>query len=635
MIPVRASGLLRTFAEAGVLAEADVHVALRLARLGPEASEVVLLAAALAVRGVRTGSVCVALATVADEVVPLDDSPTEDGPGAAGSGSDSAHDGLADDPAAEDQAVQELPWPASWHQLEDSPLVAVGPDAAWRPLRLVDGLLYLDRYWQQEQRVRRELDERSRRPGPAVDLSRLDAAGEGPDRQRLAVAVAAGRWVSVLTGGPGTGKTTTVARLLQLLHDQPGPPPRTALAAPTGKAAARLQESVQQQAATLGLPADLTATTLHRLLGRRPDSRSRFRHDAAHRLPHDVVVVDESSMVSLTMMCRLLEALRPTARLVLVGDPDQLTPVEAGAVLSDLVHRPAPRDAAVGAGTDAGLPAGVDPRDTADLDVEERRQLRNGVVRLTVPHRFGAAIAELAEAVRVGDADRALELLHDGDESAPEGVALTAEWAGLQAEVTATAAALTAAAAAGDADGALELLATHRLLCAHRHGPYGVSHWNAQAARWSGAAVGRWAGEWPAGTPLLVTANDRDNDLSNGDTGVVVRTGEGLRAAFARAGAPRLVALSRLADAQPVHAMTVHRSQGSQYDAVTVLLPTRVSAILTRELLYTAVTRARRRVRVVGPDEAVRAAVERPVVRASGLRRVAGGALAGEPPSEG
>jgi exodeoxyribonuclease V alpha subunit len=577
VIPVRAEGLLREFAEAGVLAPADVHVALRLARLGGEQREPVLLAAALAVRGVRAGSVCVELATVAESVVPDEDAPPVD-----------------------------LAWPADWTALEDSPVVAVGVDAPWRPLRLVDGLLYLDRYWQQEQLVRRQLDERAARPAPAVDLAGLGALFDGPapDLQRLATAVAAGRWVSVITGGPGTGKTHTVARLLKVLLDQPGPPSRIALAAPTGKAAARLQESVLEQAAAIGLPLDLTASTLHRLLGWRPDSRSRFRHDAGNHLPYDVVVVDESSMVSLTMMARLLEAVRPTARLVLVGDPDQLTPVDAGAVLSDLVHRPAPDGAGVGL-PDAGP-------DGADLDEEESRQLRNGVVRLRVSQRYGPGIAGLAEAVRKGEADRVLELLDAGGE-----LTLEPDPAALEERIRAGAAELRAAAEAGDAERCLTLLGRHRLLCAHQRGPAGVSTWNDRVGRLIGAVPG----EWPHGAPLLITANDYENKLWNGDTGVVVRTPDGPRAAFLRGAGPVLVPLSRLSSVSPAHALTVHRSQGSQFEEVAVLLPPASSPLLTRELLYTAVTRASRSVRVVGSEESVRAAVGRQVVRASGLRR--------------
>jgi exodeoxyribonuclease V alpha subunit len=579
VIPVRADGLLRQFAEAGVLTAADVHVALRLARLGGEQREQVLLAAALAVRGVRAGSVCVELATVAESVV-----------------------------ADEDAAPVDVSWPQDWTALADSPVVAVGADAPWRPLRLVDGLLYLDRYWQQEQQVRRDLDERAARPAPTVDLGRLPTlfGGPAPDLQRLATAVAAGRWVSVITGGPGTGKTHTVARLLRLLLDQPGPPLRIALAAPTGKAAARLQESVLEQAPVVGLPLDLTAQTLHRLLGWRPGSSSRFRHDATNRLPFDVVVVDESSMVSLTLMARLLEALRPTARLVLVGDPDQLTSVDAGAVLSDLVHRPAP------AGATGDVPAET-AADTTGLDAEDRRQLRNGVVRLRVSQRYGPTIAGVAEAVRVGNADRVLELLDGG-----EGLALDQSTAALEEEVRVIAAEMRTAAESGDADRCLVLLGRHRLLCAHRHGRFGVSAWNDRIGRLTGAAPG----EWLPGLPLIVTANDYENKLWNGDTGVVVRTTDGPRAAFLRGDRPALVPLSRLSAVSPAHALTVHRSQGSQFEEVSILLPPATSPLLTRELLYTAVTRASSRVRVVGSEEAVRAAVDRQVVRASGLRRM-------------
>ena len=308
-------------------------------------------------------------------------------------------------------------------------------------------------------------------------------------------------------------------------------------------------------------------------------------------------------MVPLTMMARLLEAVPPTARLILVGDPDQLTPVEAGAVLSDLVHRPP-------SAPPPGLPAAV-REDLADLDDDDRRQLHNGVVRLRVATGYGAAIGALAEAVRTGDADRVLDLLDGGGAAVPG-----RRHRGAEAEAKEAGAALRSAATTGDAVRCLALQARHRLLCAHRHGPYGVSHWNEQISRWTGGAPG----EWRPGQPLIVTANDYENGLYNGDTGVVVRTPDGLRAAFPADPAPRLLPLSRLAAVSSANALTVHRSQGSQYEAVTILLPPAASPILTRELLYTAVTRAGRRVRVIATEDAVRAAVGRHLVRASGLR---------------
>ncbi|HET9443604.1 MAG TPA: AAA family ATPase, partial [Acidimicrobiales bacterium] len=384
-----ASGVLAAFNGAGVLDAADVHVALRLGALGGEADEAVLLGAALAVRALRLGHVCTDLAAVRDTV-------TSD--------------------LAGPEELQALPWPDGdgWgRRLAGSPVVAAGDaDPPTAPLRLVGRRLYLDRYWRQECEVAADLVARSRAPVPGVSapvldggLARLFGAAEvggGPDLQRLAAAVAVGRRVSVIGGGPGTGKTTTVARVLALLHDQAAaggsPPPRVALAAPTGKAAARLEEAVRGEAARIDVDEAtrdrllrLEGSTLHRLLGWRPDSRSRFRHHRGNRLPHDVVVVDETSMVSLSLMAKLVEAVRPSARLVLVGDPEQLASVEAGAVLGDIVG-----PAATGAAPAAGAPAG---------------SIGDCIVVLRRVHRYGGGIAELASAVQRGDADGAMAVL--------------------------------------------------------------------------------------------------------------------------------------------------------------------------------------------------------------------------------
>jgi exodeoxyribonuclease V alpha subunit len=460
----RAGGLLRTFNAAGVLAPADVHVALRLSTLGREKDERVLLAAALAVRAVRLGSVCVELSRLSDVSV--------------------------DEP---DVDVAALPWPAVADvdaALRASPLVNGPLVGALTPLRLVDtddgALLYLDRYWRQEQTVRTVLEAREATRPPAVDRARMAQLFDGPapDRQRIGAALAATRWTTVLAGGPGTGKTHTVARVLALLHE---PGLRVALAAPTGKAAARLEEAVREQAAGLGLP-DLPAMTLHRLLGWRPDSSSRFKHDAGNRLPYDVVVLDESSMVSLTMMARLLEALRPDTRLLLVGDPDQLTSVDAGAVLADVVARPGSPsvDPALAQLVAADLDATDDP-DEAALSDGERARLGAGVVRLSRGRRFGGAIAELAVAVRSGDADRALELLHAGDPRLSFTGADDVD--AVRADVTTASAAVTAAAAAGDVTGALAHLEDHRLLCAHRTARSGCT--SGIAGRGSGRRAAR------------------------------------------------------------------------------------------------------------------------------------------------
>ena len=363
---------------------------------------------------------------------------------------------------------------------------------------------------------------------------------------------------------------------------------RIALAAPTGKAAARLQEAVQLEVGKLA-PSDqealagLHATTLHRLLGSRPDTSARFRHHRGNRLPHDVIVVDETSMVSLTMMARLLEAVRPETRLVLVGDPDQLASVEAGAVLADLVD---------------GLGEGR-------------------IAALKTSHRFGKSIGTLATAIRVGDADKAVEVLRAGGEHI-EWIDTDDPRERLRNVLVRHAVALRTAAVLGDERAALQVLDDHRLLCAHRRGPFGVAYWNRQVERWLTEETGEpiWS-SWYAGRPVLATANDYGLGLYNGDTGVTVVRDGALRVVIGDA----TFATSRLADVETMHAMTIHKSQGSQADEVTVLLPQEESRLLTRELFYTAVTRAKERVRVVGSEAALRAAIERRAIRASGLAR--------------
>jgi exodeoxyribonuclease V alpha subunit len=496
--------------------------------------------------------------------------------------------------------VADLPWPdaEAWMTaVRASPLLGSPP-----VLRLLGDLLYLDRYWLEEEQV-------------CVDLLALSvsaAIGDTPaferlfppgyDEQRAAAEIALSQAVTVLTGGPGTGKTTTVARLLALLAGQAeragAARPRIALAAPTGKAAARLAEAVAAEVQQLE-PVDrarlagLQATTLHRLLGSRPDTSVRFKHNRGNRLPHDVIVVDETSMVSLTMMARLLEAVRPGTRLILVGDPDQLASVEAGAVLADLVE---------------GLRA--------------RRDVRVAVLR--TKHRFGESIGALAEAIRTGDADRAVELLRAGGQHI-EWIEPGGSADRLRTVLVSHALRMREAAVLGAAEVALRTLDEHRLLCAHREGPYGASHWNRQVQRWLAEETGQpMSLEWYAGRPLLVTANDYGLKVFNGDTGVVVAgqdgSRDGLRAVIAGATGPLFFATGRLADVETMHAMTIHKSQGSQAEEITVLMPPEDSRLLTRELFYTAVTRAKVKVRVVGSEAEVRAALGRRAVRASGLR---------------
>lgn len=565
-IATGAAGLLATFNRAGFLTSADVHTAQRVCTLsGVPDDGVVALAVAATVRAARQGSVCVDLAEVVTS-----------------------------------EGVEDLPWPdvADWTaQVAASELARIGV------LRFEGDLLYLDRFWREEGQVRDDLLLRLATPAPALDEDALAMTAarlfpEGYAEQRSAAVAAARQWTTVLTGGPGTGKTTTVAGLLALLAEQQDTQLRIALTAPTGKASARLQQAVEEaQAQARFTPVDrerlagVTASTLHRLLGWTPGSRTRFRHHRRNKLPHDVVVVDETSMVSLTMMARLLEAVRPDARLVLVGDADQLASVEAGAVLADLVQ---------------GLAA----------------RAPGAVTGLVTTHRFGESIGALADALRRGDGDAVLDVLTSGDDR----VALldpVEHHDVVRDRLVERALDVRRAAVAGGADAAIAAMDAHRLLCAHRDGPYGVAHWNRLTER---LLVDRaddptiWQ-EWYVGRPLLVTANDYGLGLFNGDTGVVVRRGDRLRAVIAGVGEHQELATSRLGAVETLHAMTIHKSQGSQVDEVTLLLPPEDSPLLTRELFYTAVTRAKERVHVVGTAASVAAAVHRRAQRATGLQR--------------
>ncbi len=624
-IATRPAAILEPFNHAGVLNPADVHTAATLCRLTGDERPEVLLAAALAVRAPQHGHVCVDLTSVAQTVTGVEDAPV---------------------------AVDDLDWPdpAVWRRLlEASPLVTVRPagtpkeidPTADRPLSLVADRLYLDRYWRYERRVAEVLHRRARRAQKAVDLAALRAAldrllppgDERPDRQRLAVATGALRSLTVIAGGPGTGKTHTVARLLALLYELSEDRwPHVALATPTGKAADRLTAALREAAETLDTNEavrnrlrKLEATTLHRLLGWHPGSHTRFRHNRDRKLPHGIVVVDETSMVSLSLMAKLLVALRPTSQLVLVGDPDQLESVEAGAVLADIVgpaegelRMSEPSRTVLAQATGEPLsrvaparPGGID--DTIVILGNVRR------------FRSDSGIARLASAIHAGETDAAVEVLRAG---APDlrwiEAAGDASWdSPIRARVVAATREVMQAATAGDASRALQAMDHLRILCAHRHGPVGVSAWVAQVERWLIHDLEDFDPTefWYVGRPVLVTHNDQRLRLYNGDIGVAVRHGEEVRVAFRRAQGLRTFGPSRLEHIETVHAMTIHKSQGSQFDHVVVVLPDETSPILTRELLYTAVTRAKQHVTIVGTETSLRHSIQRRVARASGLRQ--------------
>jgi len=519
-----------------------------------------------------------------------------------------------------------------------------------QPLVLDGERLYLRRYWRDETQVARAVRERAEATHPVdarlvrawLDKLFVAAPGAGqPDWQKLACAVALRGAVAIITGGPGTGKTYTVARLLALLFATApdAARQRVALAAPTGKAAARLKQSIDKALGELAdrvgaeLPLrELTARmgaarTLHSLLGARPDTRA-FAHHRGNPLDVDVLIVDEASMVHLEMMASLLDALPPGATLILLGDKDQLASVEAGAVLGDLCH-----DAQAG-NYDADTIAYVRAASGEAIPAEyagEGGALAQQTVMLRHSRRFGGPIGQLALAVNAGDRARAEEVLRaslDGVrwiEHAQPSQLLQLAHAGYAPYL-----ALLKGGAASDEDWVRQVLQsfeTFRILCAVRDGEWGVSGLNeAIEKRLEAGGLLRRGAEWYVGRPVMVTRNDYSTGVFNGDIGVTLpdpaRPGA-QRVYFLEGDKVRSVLATRLRNVETAFAMTVHKSQGSEFRHTVLALPREGNAILTRELVYTGITRASREFTLVTPSgEVLREAIASRTHRTSGLREL-------------
>lgn len=504
--------------------------------------------------------------------------------------------------------------------LRRSPLA--GRPGDYAPLIVDDaGRLYLARQWQDETRLLHALQALAADPQPLagdVDgvLGGLFPTAAAGDWQRLAAWLATRRRFMVISGGPGTGKTTTVVRLLAALAALSDRPLVMAMAAPTGKAAARLTESVRSARDALPV-ADAVrrqlpdkAQTLHRLLGLVPGT-AQPRHHAANPLPLDVLVVDEASMVDLTLMAQTVAALPRHARLILLGDRYQLASVEAGAVLGDICSQQAWTPA-----TAASLQAcGVTPPGAVDGDAV----LADSVVVLEKSHRFGehSGIGQLARAVNAGDAAAAQALLQDGRDDlawqahSPDAAHLLAlrqpYWQALDA--------------LGDSDDWAGLFAAFNqcmLLAAERHTVDEVNAAITAALQQRGRKAAD--SDWYPGRPVMVTRNDYSVGLFNGDIGLTVQRGERLRVIFPTTdGGWREVSPARLPEHDTVYAMTVHKSQGSEFGEVWLLLPAQPTATLTRALVYTAITRARQRFVLAGSLAVLQAGVQLAPLRQSGL----------------
>lgn len=658
--------LLTRWVERGWLRALDKAFVAFLHELAPDDDPLVLLAAALTSHQLGHGHVCLDLfETLKEPDFALSLPPEGD-----------VHGGAMLLPS---QLLGSLDG-AHWCKvLAASNLVALAADSRdhvrERPLVLSGKRLYLRRYWSYERRIDLSLRERltEHESTPNDLLQRLTGlfgparSGDVIDWQKLACALATRSAFSIVTGGPGTGKTTTVVRLLALLQApavEAGKPLRIRLAAPTGKAAARLTESISQQVRTLKVSQDIRdkipsdVTTVHRLLGSRPGTRH-FRHHAGNRLPLDVLVVDEASMIDLEMMANLLDALPAHARLVLLGDKDQLASVEAGAVLGDLC-----RDAEAGwysPQTRQWLEA-VSGESLQASGLQEDTQgahpLAQQVVMLRHSRRFGegSGIGQLArwvnqqqpeEARRLlsarshddvyclalkGEQDRALErLLLDGHGEKPQGYRhyLTV----LRNQRPPLDSPLEDSRWIDWARQVLQAFDAFQLLCAVRKGPWGVEGLNQRVTdALLRARLIDSDQQWYEGRPVLMTRNDYGLGLMNGDIGIALKLPEQeghetgkqvLRVAFPRndgQGGVRFVLPSRLNDVETVYAMTVHKSQGSEFAHTALILPDALNPVLTKELIYTGITRAKDWFTLIESRAGVfEEAVKRRVKRLSGL----------------
>lgn len=573
----------------GVLDQFDRYFVRTLQRLAPAAGPRTFVLAALARKAVGNGHVCLDLKRLlagAPEKSPF--------PPGGGESTPSLAELIA--------------------ELQESPLVSREGNLA--PLVLEGERLYLQRYWRYEEELGQEIRARATNPVPVQEdllaycLTQLFPGTEQDARQREACAGIFRERLGLITGGPGTGKTTLVAKYLALLllyaRVSGEPPPRILLLAPTGKAAARLTESLQKKRGEEPLAQELfaalptKAATIHRALGYRPENPTTFRHSRENPLACEVVVVDEASMIDAALMAKLFAAVPPAARLVLLGDQDQLASVEAGSILGDIC-------AAV---MESG--AGGNP-------------LARCLVRLTESFRFSpqAGIGALASAIHAGKAEEAVALARQGSAE----VCLLPPLG--QNDLDHPLAEMILAGyrpflEAADPFAALALFEHFRLLCAHRTGPMGVSFLNRYAEKvLSRHRLLEPNTPWYKGRPVLIQANSYPLRLFNGETGILWpgENGEGLKAFFFAEGREgvRSYSLRQLPAHETAFAMTIHKSQGSEFSRVALVLPGEDSALLSRELLYTGVSRARRQIILVGRSQEIAAAVGRRVERASGL----------------
>ncbi|OUR71589.1 exodeoxyribonuclease V subunit alpha [Methylophaga sp. 41_12_T18] len=491
----------------------------------------------------------------------------------------------------------------------------VGVDGDYKPLILDNnGQLYLYRHWQDEKSVANAILQRSQHielndsDALQADFAKWPSSVDGIDWQKVAVLMAMTRQFCVISGGPGTGKTTIVLRILQSLkHQHNGV--RIALAAPTGKAAARLQQSVAQ--------ADdngIQAKTLHRLLGITPDN-DQGRYNASRPLPFDVVVVDEASMIDISLMAKLLKALSAKARLILLGDSQQLASVESGAVLANLCQQQMIFDQTFSQQLQLLAGQTLDEQFVSDTG----SVLTNSVVQLQHSYRFAhdSVIGQLAKSVQTKNSDDIIadftQLKETVWQSADAANIATQIMAGYQAYFDTVMSSVSP-------EQCLQAFDQFRVLCALKQGPQSVTSVNNMIERHLNKQGWRSLQDFYHGRPIMVTRNDYRQQLFNGDIGIILYDPKRvLRAHFMIDNEVREIPIARLPAHETAYAMTVHKSQGSEFEQVCVLLPDEEATILTRELLYTALTRAKNQLMIMADESIIRSTVANQHTRETGL----------------
>lgn len=588
-----------------VFADIDLEFCRFLQRVDPKIDPEVLLAAALTSYAYRQGNICISIDRKSVQQI-LNDSQLS------------------------------YPEPETWlNKLAGAEVI--GRPGDYKPLILDESnRLYLHKLWNYEQVLAKNIIGRSKRESLEVDRGLLkngvdrlfDPNDDETDWQAVAAITSVHNNLTVISGGPGTGKTTTVLKILALIleqHAERSDDLSIALSAPTGKAAARLEESITSSLASLNTDEKIknkipvNGQTLHQLLGARRHS-STFRYNEDNPLPYDIVVVDEASMVDQALMSRLLKALLQDARLILIGDKDQLASVEAGSVLGSICAMDSNRISQ----SFARLLKEFSIDIPAESIEEEPVTLTDSIILLEKSYRFKdrSGIPAFSDSINSGNADEAFDLLNNDMRKGlryRKFVSFERFEEDLEDDVNNFVIPLLQSK---DAVEMFDTLQHFRLLSPHRKGPLGVEYLNRKVH-----SILKQKGlitkfdTWYHGKPIIINQNEYSLGLNNGDIGICQREGRGdIRILFKSDSGFNSIAPSRLPDFSPAYALTVHKSQGSEFEHIKIILPEKSSGILTRELLYTAVTRSRNSVCIVGKEQVLRAMIEAKIVRSSGLK---------------